>query len=71
MMPGAVRSSGTYVVVGNSVRLTMGLVRDGQKLETFQVEGNKTNKEALVSLVLDGISRAMKKLKLELVKAAP
>jgi len=70
-MPGAVRPSGTYVVVGESVKLTISLVRDGKKIDSFQVEGNKADKEALVRKVLDGISQAMKKLELELVKPAP
>lgn len=70
-MPGAVLPSGSYVVDGDSVRLTMSLIRDGKKIDSFQVEGNKADKEALVRLVLDGIARAMKKLELELAEAAP
>jgi uncharacterized caspase-like protein len=70
-MPGAVRPSGTYAVVGDSVRLTVSLVRDGKKIESFQVEGNKANKEALVRRVVDGIGRTMQKLELELVKPTP
>lgn len=70
-MPGAVLPSGSYVVAGDSVRLTMSLIRDGKKIDSFQVEGSKADKEALVRLVLDGIARAMKKLELELAEPAP
>jgi hypothetical protein len=70
-MPGAVRPSGTYSVTGDTIRLTMNLIRDGKRIESFQVEGNKTDKEALVRLILDGLSRTMKKHELELVKPAP
>ncbi len=69
-MPGAVRPSGTYLVNEETVRVTMNLIHDGKKIDSFQVEGNKSNKDALVLLILDGISRMMKKHELELVTSA-
>lgn len=66
-MPGAVRPSGTYVVNEETVRVTMSLIQDGKKIDSFQVEGKKSDKDALVVLILDGISQMMKKHELALV----
>lgn len=70
-MAGAVRPSGTYVVVGDTVRVAMSLVRDGKRIDSFQVEGNKADKDGLVRLILEGIARSMKKLESELVNPGP
>jgi hypothetical protein len=51
------------------VRVTMNLIQDGKKIDSFQVEGNKGNKDALVLLILDGLSQMMKKHELALVKS--
>ena len=70
-MPGAVRPSGTYVVNNGIVRVTMNLIQDGKKIDSFQIEGNKSDKDALISQLLDGISKMMKKHELPLVTPAP
>jgi hypothetical protein len=70
-MPGAVRPSGTYVVVGETVRLTMNLIRDGKRIASFQVEGQKADKQGLVQRVLEGVAAAIKEHEQELVKASP
>jgi WD40 repeat protein/uncharacterized caspase-like protein len=69
-MPGAVRPSGTYVVTEDVVRITINLIQDGKKIDSFQVVGSKSDKEALVLKISEGISGLMKKHEPELVTSA-
>jgi Caspase domain len=61
-MPGAIRPSGTYVVSGNRVTVSLNLVRDNQRLLSFQVSGARTELDGLVQEIVLGISANLKKV---------
>jgi WD40 repeat protein len=46
-MPGALRPSGTYVVSGEIVTVTLNLIRDGKKVASYQARGDRRSLKTL------------------------
>ncbi|MDQ3817057.1 MAG: hypothetical protein M3362_05135, partial [Acidobacteriota bacterium] len=60
-MPGAVRPSGTYAVAGSQVTVTLNLIRDGKRVTSFQVAGEKTDLTGLTNRLVAAIAEALKR----------
>jgi WD40 repeat protein len=58
-MPGALRPSGTYVVRGDAVTVTLNLIRDGKKVKSFQVTGDKADVNALAYKLTSSVAEAI------------
>lgn len=61
-MPGALQPSGTYVIRGDVVTVTLNLIRDGKKVASFQSTGDKTDVNALADKLTSGVSEALNRL---------
>src|SRR5262249_20288263 len=61
-LPGAIRPSGLYTVEGDIVKLTINLIRDNQRISSFQLAGSKSDKPKLVAEIVRGLDAALKKL---------
>jgi WD40 repeat protein len=61
-LPGALRPTGTYTVAGQMVTVKLVLRRDGQAVQTLQVQGSKDDPAALVARLTDAVIEALGKL---------
>ena len=61
-LPGAVRPSGTYQVIGNMVKVKMVLIKDGRPSGEISVEGVKTNIPGLVKRIIEALRPQIDKL---------
>jgi hypothetical protein len=62
-LPGAVRPFGQYRVEGETVRVTVNLIRDGQKAGSFEMEGQRSDTAGLVAKIVARIAEALKGLR--------
>jgi hypothetical protein len=58
-LTGAVRPSGNYRIRGNAVTANLVLVKDGNKLANFQVQGDINDLETFTLKIVDRISQAL------------
>lgn len=58
-MPGALRPSGTYTVEGQQVKANIFLIRDGQKVANFRVEGRQDDPAGVAAKIVEEITRAL------------
>lgn len=61
-LPGAIRPSGTYIVDGEKIKANLVLIKDGQSVANFQVEGLKNDPAGLAVKIVEGITEAIRKL---------
>jgi WD40 repeat protein len=61
-LPGAIRPSGTYTVEGEKIKANVFLIKDGQRVANFQVEGLKNDPAGLAVKIVEGITEAIRKL---------
>jgi len=62
-LAGAVRPSGNYSVQGNAITANLVLVRDGNRLAQFQIQGALNDLEGLASRIIDRIFQAVSEIK--------
>jgi uncharacterized caspase-like protein len=62
-LPMALRPSGTYRVEGDRVKVTVNLVRDRQRVTSFEVEGDKRDAAGLAAKIVARITEALKGLR--------
>jgi hypothetical protein len=70
-MPNALRPSGTYLVSGNVVRVTLNLIRDGKKIATFQIVGDKADLVDLTDKLNKGIAQVLGSLTVGEIRERP
>lgn len=61
-MPDALRPSGTYLVNGNVVTVTLNLIRNGKKVASFQIIGDKSDLQTLTDNLTRGVAKALNSL---------
>jgi uncharacterized caspase-like protein len=62
-LPGAIRPFGQYRVEGDRIRVTVNLVRDGQRLGSFVVESRKGDPAGLAASIVAKIAEALKSMR--------
>lgn len=61
-LPGAIRPSGTYTIEGENIKANLFLIKDGQRVANFQMEGLKSDPVGLALKIVEGITEAIRKL---------
>lgn len=59
-LPGAIRPFGQYRVEGNRIRVSVNLVRDGQKVSGFVAEGQRSDTAGLAVMLVKLIAEAIR-----------
>jgi len=61
-LPGDIRPIGIYRIEEDRVVVSMNLIKNGERLSCFEVEGSKEDLEGLMTELLEGIIQQTNKL---------